>query len=374
MKRVLFVLLVLSVLVGLSAGCGGGRTGIRTEGWQDIPEWYLNPEGYISEKYGGRDVYYGTGAASEYDLVAVDENDPSTLADWRAIAEMSRSRRLDFRTMSTVEYPAPKDSSIVGADSIITHVSQGYGIILVSSEEAIVKRYQARDGTQYSLAAVLVDSCSYDERCLRNYGETPFANCAALLSSAEAQAVQKYEMAASFAEDGLYGLACELYESALNDVYFVMDHTSYLADFIQIYCLPGGDTMRDEHISVQSFRDEMEERKSVEDEEGEYAVRVRKLAIDLSGDGEPELFQPELEYELDRCRRILHGESISDTRPNFAMSFGTEQFMEYRCRMSGRMRENAALFNEFKARQAFEELEKILKQEGLRKKEGVGSE
>ena len=371
MKRVLFVLLVLSVLVGLSAGCGGGRTGIRTEGWQDIPEWYLNPEGYISEKYGGRDVYYGTGGASEYDLATVDENDPSTLADWRAVSDMSRSRRLDFRAMSTVEYPAPKDSSTAGADSIITYVSQDYGIILVSPEEAIIKRYEARDGTRYSLAAVLVDSCSYDERCLRNYGETPFANCAALLSSAEAQAVQKYEMAASFAEDGLYGLACELYESALNDVYFVMDHTSYLADFIQIYCLPGGDTMREERISVQSFRDEMEERKPVEDKEGEYAVRVRKLAIDLSGDDEPELFHPELEYELDRCRRILQGESVSDTRPSFPMSFGTEQFMKYRHEI--RMQENAALFNEFKARQAFEELEEILKQEGLREKEGIGS-
>ena len=66
MKRILFSLMVMSVLCGLLAGCGGGKKGIRVPGGGDVPEWYLNPEEFLTEKYGTEASYFfGTGQATK---------------------------------------------------------------------------------------------------------------------------------------------------------------------------------------------------------------------------------------------------------------------------------------------------------------------
>ena len=83
MKRILFGLLAASILFGLLAGCGGA---IKVPGGGDVPDWYLNPEDFLTEKYGTEDSYfYGTGQATK-----VVASLAKQAADSRAISEVTR--------------------------------------------------------------------------------------------------------------------------------------------------------------------------------------------------------------------------------------------------------------------------------------------
>lgn len=93
MKRILFSLLVASVLVGLLAGCGGGKKGVRIPGGGDVPEWYLNPEEFLTDKYGTEASYfYGTGQATK-----IQPSLAKKAADARAIAEVASQVGLEAK-------------------------------------------------------------------------------------------------------------------------------------------------------------------------------------------------------------------------------------------------------------------------------------
>ena len=91
MKRMLCSVLVMFVLGGLLMGCGGGKASIRVPGRGDVPEWYLNPEEFLEEKYGREESYfYGTGQATK-----VVPSLAKQAADSRAITEIARQVGLE---------------------------------------------------------------------------------------------------------------------------------------------------------------------------------------------------------------------------------------------------------------------------------------
>ena len=93
MKRILFSLLAIVILFGLLGGCGGGRNGIKAPGGGDVPEWYLNPEDFLTEKYGNEASYfYGTGQATK-----VIPELAKQAADSRAVSEVTRQIGLEAK-------------------------------------------------------------------------------------------------------------------------------------------------------------------------------------------------------------------------------------------------------------------------------------
>jgi len=93
MKRALFSLLVALILFGLLVGCGGGKKGIKTPGGGDVPEWYLNPEDFLMEKYGSEASYfYGTGQGTK-----VVHSLAKTAADTRARMEVATQVGLEVK-------------------------------------------------------------------------------------------------------------------------------------------------------------------------------------------------------------------------------------------------------------------------------------
>ena len=93
MKRMVFSVLVAVILGGLLAGCGGGKASIRVPGGGDVPEWYLNPEEFLMDKYGSEESYfYGTGQATK-----IQPSLAKKTADARAIAEVATQVGLEAK-------------------------------------------------------------------------------------------------------------------------------------------------------------------------------------------------------------------------------------------------------------------------------------
>lgn len=87
MKRMLFFLMMVSVLCSLLAGCGG-RRGIKVP-----PEWYLNSEDFLKETYGSEESYFfGTGQATRPVSSLAKQR-----ADSRAMSEVKRQIVLQMK-------------------------------------------------------------------------------------------------------------------------------------------------------------------------------------------------------------------------------------------------------------------------------------
>lgn len=150
MKGTMLFSLTAVVLAGLLAGCGPKPPRVEAPGSGDVPDWYLNPEKVLLEKYGTEETYfYGKGHATK-EVSSLAES----AAEARAIARLTRRISLEVKT-SLNDYLAQAGAS--GDDPGILEFTEEVTKQMAMAKltgSRIIKWGVSKDGhTYYALAA-----------------------------------------------------------------------------------------------------------------------------------------------------------------------------------------------------------------------------
>jgi hypothetical protein len=149
MKRAFLYGLALVFVLSVVVGCGGKAKSPIVSGI-DVPEWYLNPEGLLVEKYGNEASYfYGTGQATKEVASLAKQT-----ADSRAVMEVARQVGLEAKG-KIQDYMA--QSGATGDDPGVLEFTESVSKQLAEANMVgckVIQRAVSKDGKSYFALAV----------------------------------------------------------------------------------------------------------------------------------------------------------------------------------------------------------------------------
>lgn len=148
MKRAVYCALAMVFVLSVLVGCAGKARG-PVVGGGDVPEWYLNPETFLTEKYGNEASYfYGTGQATK-SVASLAK----VTADSRAMDEVARQVGLEAKN-KIQDYMA--QSGATGDDPGVLEFTESVSKQIAEAEMVgckVIQRAVSGDGlTYFSLA------------------------------------------------------------------------------------------------------------------------------------------------------------------------------------------------------------------------------